>query len=138
MALTATRVLIDGEARGQLLRLDAPLSFWGGVDPQDGMITQPRHPQHGRRVGGTVLAMPPAIGSSSSSAILLELLYAGHAPAALLLARPDAILSLGVIVAREMGYGSIPVLHHDAATLPDGAEVCIAKGGRVDVVGGSR
>jgi predicted aconitase with swiveling domain len=113
----ACRVLIAGEAEGPLLRLRAPLSLWGGVDPVSGVITQPRHPDHGRCIAGSVLAMPRAIGSSSSSAVLLELLYTGHAPRALLLGEVDAILCLGVIVAREMGYATIPVLACDVAAL---------------------
>lgn len=115
----AGRVLIGGEAAGPLLRLAAPLSFWGGVDPASGVITQPRHPDHGRCIAGQVLALPRTIGSSSSSAVLLELLANGCAPRALLLGEVDAILCLGVIVAREMGHATIPVLVCDVAALAD-------------------
>ena len=125
------RVLIAGEAEGPLLRLAAPLSLWGGVDPASGVITQPRHPDHGRSIAGAVLAMPRTIGSSSSSAVLLELLYNGHAPCALLLGEVDAILCLGVIVAREIGYATIPVLEYDVARLPERAVVRVARDGRV-------
>ena len=52
----------------------------------------------------TVLFVPGTIGSSSAAAVLLELVHAGHAPAALVLHEPDAILLLGLIVAREMGW----------------------------------
>jgi predicted aconitase with swiveling domain len=70
----------------------------------------PRHPNHGDSISGTVLAIPAAVGSSSSSAIMLELLREGTAPAAILLGKADAILSLGVIVGRELGYEGIPVI----------------------------
>jgi predicted aconitase with swiveling domain len=124
-------VLIAGEAEGPLLRLAAPLSLWGGVDPASGLITQPRHPDHGRSIAGTVLAMPRTIGSSSSSAVLLELLFNGHAPCALLLGEVDAILCLGVIVAREMGYATIPVLEYDVAGLSERAVLRVSRDGRV-------
>jgi predicted aconitase with swiveling domain len=62
--------------------------------------------------------MPAAIGSSSSSAVLLELIHNGCAPIALLLGEPDAILALGVIVAREMGYGTLPVVQCEVGALP--------------------
>jgi predicted aconitase with swiveling domain len=130
--MRAGRVLIAGEAEGPLLRLAAPLSLWGGVDPASGLITQPRHPDHGRSIAGTVLAMPRTIGSSSSSAVLLELLSNGHAPCALLLGEVDAILCLGVIVAREMGYATIPVLEVDVAGLPERAVVRVSRDGRVE------
>ena len=107
---TAGRVLIAGDASGPLLRLAAPISFWGGVGPTSGEIVDPRHPDRGRSIAGRVLAVPATIGSSSSSAVMLELVRTGCAPAALLLGTVDAILTLGVIAAREMGYGTIPVL----------------------------
>ena len=117
------RVLIDGAAEGPLLRLVEPISFWGGVDPDSGRLTDPRHPQHGVSLAGTVLALAATRGSSSSSAIMLELLRNGRAPAALLMAEPEAILALGIIVGREMGYRTIPVLAmpvEDQARLPEG------------------
>jgi predicted aconitase with swiveling domain len=125
-------VLVDGSAEGPLLRLAEPLSFWGGVDPMTGRIIDPRHPQHGEILAGCVLALATR-GSSSSSSVLLELLARGCAPAAILLAERDALLALGVIVAREMGYGAIPVLELGAcgiAALPEG-RLRIEPGGRV-------
>ena len=57
-----------------------------------------------RDIAGTVLFVPGTIGSSSAAAVLLELVHGGHAPAAIVLHEPDAILLLGLIVAREMGW----------------------------------
>jgi len=133
VVLTRGGVLIDGIAEGPLLRLVEPISFWGGVDPATSRLTDQRHPQHGVAIAGTVLALAATRGSSSSSAIMLELLARGIAPAALLLAEPDAILALGVIVGREMGYRPIPVLDVSAAeqaALPSGI-VRVAPGGVV-------
>jgi predicted aconitase with swiveling domain len=127
------RVLIDGEGQGPLLRLVEPISFWGGVDPATARLTDPRHPQHGISIAGTVLALAATRGSSSSSAIMLELLARGIAPAALLLGEPDAILALGVIVGCEMGYKAIPVLAVPAAAqaeLPQGV-LRVAPGGAI-------
>ncbi len=111
------RVLIGGEATGPLLRLTHPISFWGGVDPVAGTIVDPRHPQHGASIAGTVLSVPAAIGSSSSSAIMLELLREGTAPAAILMGEADAILALGAVVGRELGYRTIPFLEVDQENL---------------------
>ena len=115
--MVAGRVLVPGEGGGPLLRLDHAISFWGGVDPVAGTIADPRHPNYGASISGTVLAIPTAVGSSSSSAIMLELLREGTAPAAILLGKADAILSLGVIVGRELGYAGIPVLEVPVADL---------------------
>jgi predicted aconitase with swiveling domain len=98
-------VLMPGAAttaRG--LALTAPISFWGGVDPKTGTVADPRHPEHGVEIAGTVLMVPATVGSSSAAAILLELVHVGRAPAAFILHEPDAILLLGLIVAKEMGW----------------------------------
>lgn len=105
--------LLPGIAEGTLLKLDAPLSFWGGVDPTSGTIIQVRHPQCGKNIAGKVLCLPATIGSSSSSAVLLELIRIGKAPAALVMGAPDAILLIGCLVATEMGWPAPP-----AFTLP--------------------
>ena len=99
-----------GKGRGPLLVLERPLSFWGGVDPETGHVSDPRHPQHGEALRGRILVMERAIGSSSSSAIMLELLRNDVAPAAIVLGSTDAILVLGILVAEELGYPSIPLI----------------------------
>jgi len=100
-----TDVLVPGAlCRGPGLALTAPISFWGGVDPKSGRVADVRHPEHGEDIGGRVLLIPATIGSSSAAAVLLELVHRRRAPAALILHEPDAILLLGLIVAREMGW----------------------------------
>jgi predicted aconitase with swiveling domain len=108
---------------GRLLALSAPLSFWGGVDPKTGHIIQVRHPECGASLAGTVLALPGTIGSSSSSAVLLELIRNGIAPAALLMHEPDAILLIGCVVAGVMGWRAPPAFRlpgPEQAKLPAG------------------
>jgi uncharacterized protein len=98
-------VLVPGPAAsGEALVLGAPISFWGGVDPKSGRIADVRHPDLDKVISGRVLFLPGTLGSSSASAVLLELVHAGLAPAAIVLDQPDAILLLGLIVAREMGW----------------------------------
>jgi predicted aconitase with swiveling domain len=114
------------------MRLRAPISFWGGVDPVSGTVADPRHPDHGRCIAGTVLLVPATIGSSSSSAILLELLRERTAPAAILLGRADAILALGAVVAAELGYAPVPVVEmalEALAHVPEGAIVRVGPDG---------
>ena len=116
MELTAT-ALHGGSATGRLFVLQKPVSFWGSVDPIKGIIADPRHPQHGEPLSGRILVMKRTIGSSSSSAIMLELLRNGVSPAGIVLGRPDAILMLGVLVAEELGYSTVPVVQVDEAEI---------------------
>jgi uncharacterized protein len=128
MTMLQGEVLVPGQAgEGAALVLDAPISFWGGVDPATGRIADVRHPQHGECVAGRVLFLPGTIGSSSASAVLMELVHRGIAPAALVLHEPDAILLLGLIVAKEMGWPT-PV-----AVRMDREKFAALKGKRVSV-----
>ena len=73
--------LLPGTAEGRVLKLPS-LSLWGGVDPFSGRLTDPALPHCGERVKDRVLMIGEPVGSSSSSAVLLELLHVGNAPAA--------------------------------------------------------
>ena len=101
---------MPGTAAGEVLVLDEPLSFWGGVDPATGDVIDVRHPQRGANVAGRVLVMASGRGSSSSSSVLAEAVRGGTAPAAIVLADPDPILALGAIVARELYGRVVPVI----------------------------
>ena len=103
-------VLLGGEARGTVLRMDAPVSFWGGISPETSEVVLAGHPQRGERIAGSILVLPRPIGSSSSASVILELLRKGKGPRALILGVRDAILPIGVLVARQMGWNVIPVL----------------------------
>ena len=102
-------VLFDGTAAGTALRLDEPISFWGGVCPATAKIIQPEHPQYNERINNRILVIPEVIGSSSSSAVMLELLYNDIAPAGVIIGLRDAILPIGVMASEQMGWPTIPV-----------------------------
>lgn len=117
-----SKVLINGQAEGRLLKLTADISLWGGVDPRSGVIIDSRHPQHGRCMAGKILAMNRSIGSSSGSSIILELLKRKRGPLGIIMIEADFIVTLGVVVAREMGFAKIPVVQmspEDFSLLPD-------------------
>ena len=104
------RSLVDGAAFAPLLYADVGLSFWGGVDPFSGEVIDRHHPLSGECLAGRVLAIPSGRGSCTGSSVLMELISNGHAPAALVLAEADEILTLGVLVAQTLFQRSLPVL----------------------------
>ncbi len=129
-------VVQPGTAHGRVVKI-ATLSFWGGVDPASGRLLDPAAAHCGESIAGRILLVGEPRGSSSSSAVMLELLHNGHAPAAVVLGRIDAILGLGIVVAREMGWPTIPLYHlpadaHDR--IADGAEIDIDETGLLRVV----
>lgn len=132
--IAQAEVLLPGAAaRGRGLALTAPISFWGGVDPKTGTIADPRHPEFGTEIAGRVLMIPATVGSSSASAVLLELVHGGCAPAAIILHEPDAILLLGLVVAKEMGLATPLALRLDRRHFPPfhDTEVTVSASGQL-------
>jgi hypothetical protein len=104
------RVLVEGTATGDLLRLDAPISLWGGLDSETGLIIDRSHPQFGASMSGAIVVMPHGRGSSSSSSVLAEALRIGTGPAGFILATPDSILVVGSLVAGRLYGKSCPIV----------------------------
>lgn len=105
-----TEVLVEGDVTGEVVRLDSPLSFWGGYDPEVGVIIDRSHPQVGVSLAKKVAVMPHGRGSSSSSAVLAEALRLGTGPAAIVLAEADQIVVTGALVARLLYEIECPVV----------------------------
>ncbi len=130
------RALAPGTAAGFAMRLDQPLSLWGGLDPATGRIIDPHHPRNGEPVAGRVLVMRSVRGSSSSSSVLAEAVRAGTAPSAILLGEPDLILAVGSVVAAELYGRAVPVVLLRAGELDgigEGSSVAVSAAGEVTV-----
>jgi len=92
------------------LRLDEPLSFWGGLDPQTGIIIDQRHPQHGESIAGRVLMLERTRGSTSSPGTLVEAIRLGNGPARIVVAEPDMTIVCAVFVARVLYGIDVPMV----------------------------
>ena len=92
-----------------------PLSFWGGYDAASGRITDTHHALAGETAAGTVLVLPATRGSSTTTAVLLEAIRRGTAPAALITRGVDTFLALACVVGQEM-YSRSPALISIAET----------------------
>jgi predicted aconitase with swiveling domain len=104
------RAVVPGRAEGPALITREPLSFWGGYDPDTGEITDRSHPLSGVIAAGRVLVVPETRGSSTTTAVLLEAIRRGTAPAAFVTRGVDAFLALAAVVAEEMYGGAPPVV----------------------------
>ena len=113
--LITGRVIVAGAAAGEALVTHDALSFWGGYDFHTGEIIDRHHPLAGVRAAGRILAVPFSKGSSTTTAVLLEAVRAGTAPAAILTTGADAFFALASIVADVMYGKSFPVVALEAA-----------------------
>jgi predicted aconitase with swiveling domain len=104
------RPVVRGQAEGAILVSAEPISFWGGYDYHTGEIIDRRHPLSGEIAAGRILAVPFTRGSSTTTAVLLEAVKAGTAPAAILTTGVDTFFALASIVANEMYSQSIPIV----------------------------
>jgi predicted aconitase with swiveling domain len=130
----AGRAIVAGDAEGEALVTDESLSFWGGYDFKTGEIIDRRHPLSGVNAAGRVLAVPFSKGSSTTTAVLLEAVRAGTAPAAILTTGVDSFFALASIVADAMYGKSFPVVAlsaADFASLRTGAHLLVERNGRI-------
>lgn len=128
------RAIVDGAAEGEALVTHDALSFWGGYDFRTGEIIDRHHPLAGVRAAGRILAVPLSKGSSTTTAVLLESVRAGTAPAAIVTTGVDPFFALASIVADAMYGKPFPVVAlsaTDFATLRTGEPLKIAPGGKI-------
>ena len=128
------RSLVPGTAEGIALVGTEPLSFWGGYDQHTGEIIDRRHALSGKNARHRILAIPGTRGSSTTTAVLLEAVHRGTAPAALLTVGADTFLSLAAIVADELFGSVLPVValsQHDFALMKSGQHISIRPDGQV-------
>ncbi len=104
------RPIVAGSAEGTALVSKEPISFWGGVSPQTGEIIDRRHELSGANVAGKVFVFPTGRGSSTSSAVLMQSIKAGVAPAAIINTNVDPMLALGSIVSDELYQRTVPIV----------------------------
>jgi uncharacterized protein len=126
--------IIRGAARGEALVSREPLSFWGGYDYHTGEIIDRRHPLAGKFAAGKILAVPFTRGSSTTTAVLLEAVRAGTAPAAILTTGVDSFFALASIVADVMYAKPIPIVAlapEDFAQLQTGVHLEISVDGTI-------
>jgi predicted aconitase with swiveling domain len=96
--LLTGRVIKAGQAQGEALVSPEPLGFFGGVDPETGIVVEPGHPLEGQYVAGRVLVFPTGKGSTVGSYILYRLKKSGLAPAAIINAESEPIVAVGAII----------------------------------------
>jgi len=126
------RTLVEGEAEGEALVSTEPISFYGGVDPETGVVVERGHPLEGECVAGRVLFFPHGKGSTVGSYVIYRLWKRGLAPAAVVNVRSEPIIVVGCVLA------SIPLVdmfpQRLLATVRSGSSVRVIARGRKALV----
>ncbi len=123
------RIVFDGKAEGRALLSSEGISFYGGVDPESGVVTEAGHPLEGRSVAGRILVFPQGKGSTVGSYTLYRLAKNGVAPAGIINRTCETVVAVGAIIAEIPCVDSIPwdrIRENDRVTI-DGAEVHVER-----------
>ena len=74
------------------------ISFYGGVDPDNGKIVEVGHDLEGKSITGKVLVFPTGKGSTVGSYTMYRMMKNKTAPAAIINERVDTIIAVGCII----------------------------------------
>ncbi len=132
------RAIRAGRVTGEALVTSRGISFFGGVDPETGVVVEKGHDLEGQAIGGKVLVFSTGKGSTVGSYTLYRLKFNGHAPAAILNRECETIVAVGCIIAEIpcVDHIAIDRLHTGMRVTVDGEQgtVEIAEGSDEDAV----
>ena len=103
------RTIYKGIAQGETLVTSMGISFFGGVDPDTGVIVETGHELEGQSISGKVLVFPTGKGSTVGSYTLYRLKRNDLAPAAIINAQCETITAVGCIIAEIPCVDQIPI-----------------------------
>jgi hypothetical protein len=93
------RKISKGYAKGEVILTKEPLSFLGGVNPDEGIVIDSKHELYGRNIGGKVLVIPSGKGSTVGSYVLYQMAKNKTAPLAIVALEAEPIIATGAIMA---------------------------------------
>ena len=93
------RKISKGHALGEVILTKDPLSFLGGVDPEEGVVIDSKHELYGKNIGGKVLIIPSGKGSTVGSYVLYQMAKNNTAPLAVVALEAEPIIATGAIMA---------------------------------------
>jgi len=92
------KTVYKGKAKGVALVTKDQIAFYGGIDPEKGIITDKGHELDGKSFVGKILVFPSGKGSTVGSYGLYRLKKSGVAPAGMINQQCEAIVAVGAII----------------------------------------
>lgn len=125
------RTIFPGVIEGEALVTTMGISFFGGVDPENGEIVEKGHPLEGQSIAGKIFVFPTGKGSTVGSYTLYRLKANGVAPIAIINHECEPITAVGCIIAE------IPCLDKiSLETIPQGSILKVDAGqATVEIMG---
>ena len=92
------RRIYKGKVIGKAMITNQNISFYGGIDPDSGIVTEKDHELEGKSIAGRILVFPTGKGSTVGSYTLYRLKKNNKAPAAIINKKCDPIVAVGCII----------------------------------------
>lgn len=92
------RIIHAGEIEGEALVTSQPISFFGGVDPDTGVVIEKNHELEGKSMKNKILVFPFGKGSTVGSYTLYRLKKNKVAPAGIINKDCETIVAVGCII----------------------------------------
>jgi uncharacterized protein len=100
------RTTSPGIVQGEAIVSTEPIGFYGGIDPNTGIIIDKNHPLKGQSVKGKILVFPNGKGSTVGSYVIYGLQKNGVGPLGIINKETETIVATGAILA------GIPCVDH--------------------------
>ena len=92
------RNISKGKAKGELIVSSQPISFLGGVNPENGEIIDPTHELKGEIIKDKVLFIPGGKGSTVGSYVIFQMMKNKTSPKAIICLNAEPIIATGAIM----------------------------------------
>ena len=90
-----TKVIVQGKAKGLVLKTHNPINFLGAIDNKTGIVHDQKYDIFEKSVKNSVLVFPHGIGSSVGAYTIYSLKANGSAPIAMICQKADLTVASG-------------------------------------------
>ena len=117
-----SKVIVQGNAQGKVLKSTNPINFLGAVDKKTGIIRDKKYDIFEKSMKDTVLVFPHGIGSSVGAYTIYSLKSNQSAPIAMICTKADLTVASGCALAN---IPMIIVSNEEFDSIQDGNQITI-------------
>ena len=117
-----SKVIVEGNAQGKVLKSTNPINFLGAVDKKTGIIRDKKYDIFKKSMKDTVLVFPHGIGSSVGAYTIYSLKSNQSAPIAMICTKADLTVASGCALAN---IPMIVVSNEEFDSIQDGNKITI-------------
>ncbi|KKN30871.1 hypothetical protein LCGC14_0829680 [marine sediment metagenome] len=92
------RKIFKGNVKAEAIVTNNGISFYGGVDPDTGIVVEVGHELEGQSITGKILVFPTGKGSTVGSYTMYRMKKNNTAPVAIVNKQIDTIIAVGCII----------------------------------------